>query len=173
MNAKNTMPEAYCDNIGDDEQALSQDDILMNESDILSGLLALGKERDEERNYHKVQIKRNGILMIEFRIRPITEEESHSCWKMATRYAPTKPGQPKVAIETNQAKYRSMLIYTATVDVDRERVWNNRQAKDAFNVLDSVDMIDKVLKAGEKSRVLDIIDDLAGFEDDTEELAKN
>ena len=172
--SKNTVLEMYDDNVASENAPMTQDEILMNEKNILSGMLEAGKATDNGENYRKIQIKRQGKLLFEFRIRPITEDENQTCWRRATKYAQTKPGQPKVAIETNNAKYRSYVIYTATVDEDRAKVWDNKAAKDAFNILDSVEMIDKVLLAGEKSRILDIIDEISGFDEEaTEELAKN
>ena len=171
---KNTTPEAFDENYGMPEEKPTQEQVLMNENDILAGILESGKEADNAENYRKVQIKRRGKLMFEFRIRPISEEENQGCWKQATRYAPTKPGRPKVAIETNPARYRSYVIYTATVDEDRRKTWDNKTAKDAFNILDSIEMIDKVLLAGEKARIIDLISEISGFDDESiEELAGN
>lgn len=174
--AKNTTPEAFDENIAVAENsaaALDKQQILMSESDILQGLLALGNERNDEANYRSIEIKRNGKLLLAFRIRPITEEENQICWRKATKYAGNKPGQPKVAIETDTTKYRSHLIYTATVDEDREKIWNNKEAWKQLNVIQASDLIDRVLLAGEKSRIIDIIDEISGFGEDMEELAKN
>jgi translation initiation factor 1 (eIF-1/SUI1) len=154
-------------------EQLSPERILRTESDILQGLLNLGNDRNEEENYRPVQIRRKGILQLEFRIRPITEEENQTCWRKATRYAPTKAGQPKVAIETNQARYRSYLIYTSTVNEDRAKIWDNKKAQEELGVVEAVALIDKVLLAGEKGKIIDLIDEISGFEDDAEELARD
>ena len=174
----NTTPEAFDDNVTTEAgetpvSAMTADEILMSEGDILAGLLDLGKTKDEATNYRKIQIKRGGVLKLEFRIRPITEDEVQACSRRATRYAPTKAGQPKKPIETNSSLFRSYVIYTATVDEDRKKVWDNKQAQAALGVLQGADMIDAVLLAGEKGRVLDTIDEISGFDDDLEELAKN
>jgi hypothetical protein len=178
MSKNNTTPEAFDDTVvqsdGVTESApMTQEEILMTEGDILAGLLELGKTKDETENYRKIQIKRNGVLKIEFRIRPITEDEVQACSRRATKYAPTKPGQPKKPIETNNALFRSYVIYTATINEDRAKVWENKRAQDALGILQGVDMIDAVLLAGEKSRILDQIDEISGFDDDMDELVKN
>ncbi len=167
----NTSVELYEENTTQDK--LSHDDILMNEYDILQGLIDLGSTKNDEENYRTINIKRNGVLKLSFRIRPISEEENHTCYKHATKYAPSKPGKPKTAIETDPARYRSFLIYTATVNEDRQKVWDNKKAIDALDLLSGVDMIDKVLLAGEKSRVIDVIDEISGFDDSFDENAKN
>jgi hypothetical protein len=172
---KNTTPDDYDVNtyIAEGHEPLTQEKILQTESDILQGLLALGSDRDEAENYRLVQIKRKGVLHLEFRIRPMTEEENQICWRRATRYAGTKTGQPKVAIETNHSRYRSYLVYTATVDEDRAKVWDNKKAWEALGVMEAVALIDKVLLAGEKSKIIDLIDEISGFEDDAEETARD
>ena len=169
----NTTPEYYDDQVEEQAQPLTQEEILMSEQDILAGLLEAGMGRDNEENYRKIQIKRNGRLLFEFRIRPLTEDESLICWRSATRYAPSKFGQPKVAIETNQSKYRAYLIYTATVNEDRAKTWDNKKAQEGVGVFQGVDMIEKVLLAGEKTRILDQIDEISGADEWAEESAGN
>lgn len=169
---RNTMPEAYDENPAGVEK-LSQEEVLMNEKDILKGLIEAGREKDSEANYERIQIKRAGVLKFEFRIRPLSEEESVQCREHATRYAPRKRGQPKQEIETNAAKFRSWLIYAATVDEDRAKTWDNKKAQEALGVLQGVDMIDAVLLSGEKDRIIDRINEISGYGDDLEDTAKN
>lgn len=171
--AKNTMPDNYDESPAGVEE-LSQEEILMNETDILRGLIEAGREKDDESTYETIEIRRAGKLYFRFRIRPITEEESIRCHDQATKFAPRKRGQPKREIETNGAKFRSWLIYVATVDEDRKKTWDNKQAQDALGVLQGADMIDAVLLPGEKDRIIDRINDISGYgDDDMEETAKN
>ncbi len=169
---KNTMPENFDETPAGVEKP-TQEDILMNETALLKGLIEAGKEKDAAENYERIEIRRGGVLKFAFRIRPVSEEESLACHEHATKYAKRKPGQPKQEIETNQAKMRSWLIYTATVDEDRAKTWDNKQAQAAFNVLQGVDMIDAVLLSGEKDRIIDRINDISGYGEDIEETAKN
>ena len=171
MSAKNTTPELY-DEVQSEEK-LSQEEILINENELLAGLLELGGRKDEALSYHKIQIKRNGVVKLEFRIRPVTEDETQSFLKMARKYATTRPGQPKKVIETNNTKLRSLIVYTATVDEDRAKIWDNKSAQTALNILTGWEMVDKVLLAGEKDKVIDKIDEISGFGDDLEETAGN
>lgn len=147
----------------------------MSEGDLLRGLIDAGKEKDSADYYKKIQIRRNCVLKFEFRIRPISEEESLACRERATKFAPRKRGQPKREIETNISQFRSWLIYTATVDEDRKKLWDNKKAMEAFNVLQGVDLIDAVLLSGEKDRIIDEINEISGYGDgdSTEETAKN
>ena len=170
--SKNTMPEAY-DDAPAGVETQRQEEILMNEDAILRGLIEASNEKDSESSYKRVQIRRNGVLKFEFRIRPVSEEESLACHDHATKFAPRKRGQPKREIETNMSKFRSWLIYTATVDEDRAKLWDNKQAQQAFNVLQGVDLIDCVLLSGEKDRIIDRINEISGYSDEADETAKN
>lgn len=170
--AKNTMPDLYDGELSETGEA-SKEDVLMNENELLRGLIEAGNEKDGAGAYEKIQIRRAGKLKFEFRIRPISEEESIACHDHATKFAPRKRGQPKREIETNTAKFRSWLIYTATVDEDRARTWDNKQAQEALDILCGVDMIDAVLLSGEKDRIIDRINEISGYGDDMEETAKN
>lgn len=169
---KNTMPELYDENPAGVEST-KQEEVLMNEGELLRGLIEAGNEKDSESTYRKIQIRRGGALKFAFRIRPVSEEESLACHEHATRFAPRKRGQPKQEIETNVAKFRSWLIYTATVDEDRAKTWDNKKAQEALNVLQGVDLIDAVLLPGEKDRIIDAINEISGYGDDLEETAKN
>ena len=170
---KNTMPEQYDAAEAGVEAPATQEEILMDENAMLRGLIEAGKEKDDESTYRKIQIKRAGVLKFMFRIRPVSEEESIKCHDHATKFAPRKRGQPKREIETNTSLFRSWLIYTATVDEDRKKLWDNKKAQEALNVLQGVEMIDAVLLSGEKDRIIDVINEISGYGDDMEETAKN
>ncbi len=170
--SKNTMPETFDENISN-----TKEDILMNESDILRGLIEAGREKENENAYEKIQIRRGGVLKFEFRIRPLSEDETNACLDHASKFAPRRKGQPKRKIETDSAKFRSWLIYTATVDEDRKKTWDNKQAQEALDILHGVDMIDAVLLAGEKDAVISRIDEISGYGSDDgetpDDTAKN
>ncbi len=173
---RNTTPEAFEDAVeyGEGQSApMSREETLMNEGDILAGMLALGNRKDEAEKYRKIQIKDKGVLKLEFRVRPLTEDEIQTCVRRANKYAPTKPGQPKRVLDTDNSKGRSYIIYTATVDEDRAKIWDNKAAQDALGIFQGVDMVDKILLAGEKSRVLDVIDEISEYDSVAEEQAKN
>lgn len=174
--AKNTMPEEYGENSGGVEE-ITREEVLMNESEILRGLIEAGREKENESSYEKIQIRRGGALKFEFRIRPLSEDETQACLNKATKFAPRKKNQPRQKIETNASEFRSWLIYTATVDEDRKKTWDNKQAQEALGALCGVDMIDAVLLAGEKDAVLERIDEISGYGGDgaetPDDIAKN
>jgi len=158
-----------------EEQEEKRNEILLNENQLLNGLMELANEKEQNTGCEKIQIKRKGAVIIEFRVRPISEDESQDCWRKATKYTPYKKDQPRKALDTDTALYRSYLIYFATVDEDRDKVWDNKQFMAAKQIFKGVDVIDMILNAGEKARVIDIIDRISGFDDDEDlnEQVKN
>ena len=143
------------------------------ENDILKGLLAAANYKTEEDNIHPVEIARNGVVLIKFHIRPLSEEEYQTCKEKNTKYVRNKQLGIKFPEDTNSVRYRSALIYQATIDEDREKIWNNKDAWKELNVLNGIDLIEKTLLAGEKDAVLELVDKISGYTATTEEVAKN
>lgn len=148
------------------------------EGDILKGMLEAAKfQTDEVRN---IEVARGGKVFFTFRIRPLSEGEYEKCRKKHTKYVRNKQLGIKMPEDTNSVKYRSELIYTATVEEDRKKTWDNKQLWEALekmgkgDVLTGTDVIDLVLMPGEKAAIVDQIDDLSGFDNDNlEEVTKN
>ena len=75
-------------------------------------------------------------------------------------------------------KYRAALIYKATINEDKEKLWDNKKIWEALRdkgmpIVSPLDVIDYSLKAGEKDEVIDCIDKLSGYNDNLEEVTKN
>ena len=149
------------------------------EGDILRGVLESAGFAETEDEYKTIEVARKGKVLFTFRIRPLTEEEYEKCKKRNTKYVRNKQLGIKMPEDTNNVKYRSDLIYTATVEEDRKKLWDNRQIWNALtdkgvDILTATDVIDTVLKPGEKAAVVDQIDLISGFEDNNfEEVIKN
>lgn len=149
-----------------------REELLAMEDDLLRGLLMAAKERETETV--TIEIVRKGKVYFHFRIRGLTEQEYNKCREQATKYTINKRlGGLKVPQETNAAEFRSLLIYQATVEEDRRKLWDNKQAWERLGVLSGPELIDKVLLAGEKEAVVNKIDQLSGYEEEFEEVSKN
>lgn len=154
------------------EEKLEQEELLAVEDNILQGLLEAAE--DNETNTQKIEIARNGKVLFSFSIRALTEKEYNNLQDKATKFKKARNlGGVKVAEETNVTRFRSLLIYHATVKEDRKKVWDNKQAWNQLNVLNGPDLIDKVLRAGEKNAVIEKIDEISGYGDDPDEIIKN
>ena len=57
---------------------------------------------------------------------------------------------------------RSWKIYTATIEEDRQRVWNNAQYKQQKGLITPIEVIDSLLRSGDKDAVLAVIDQISG-----------
>ena len=148
----------------------------LHEDDIIQGLLDASDYATEETMH--IEIVRNERLYFAFDIRPLSEEEYNKCKKKYTKYVRNKQLGVKMPEETNTVKYRNALIHTATVQADREKLWDNRKVWKALEdkglqIMNGLDVIEYCLKAGEKEKVLEQIDRLSGYEENIEEVAKN
>lgn len=152
---------------------INKNTVLTYEDDILGGLLAAANYKNAEDEIHPVEIRRNNVLLLKFRIRPLSEDEYVKCKERYTKYVRNKQIGIKVPEDTDTAAYRSALIYQATIEEDRQKVWDNKQAWKQLDVLSGVELIGKVLKPGEKDAVCNRIDEISGYSSALEEVAKN
>lgn len=143
------------------------------EDDILGGLLAAAGFRESAEEIHPVEISREGVVLFKFSIRPLSEDEYHKCKERHTKYTRNRQLGIKFPESTDASSYRSALIYQATVEADRNKVWNNKEAWKRLDVMNGEQLIEKVLKAGEKDRILDSIDQISGYSMTMEETAGN
>lgn len=143
------------------------------EDDILGGLLAAANFQNDEDEIVPIEIARNGVVLLKFRIRPLSEDEYSKCKNRYTKYVRNKQIGIKLPEDTDSVMYRNALIYQATVDEDRAKLWDNKEAWRKLDVINGVELIGKVLKAGEKDAVLEKIDEISGYSSVLEETAKN
>lgn len=154
------------------ENKKEQEELLAVEGDVLRGLL--GAYEDIQDDLTTIEIARKGNLLFSFDIRGLSEKEYNDLQDRATKFKNAKNlGGVKVALETDVTKFRSLLIYHATVPEHRKDLWDNKQAWRQLNVINGPDLIDKILKAGEKSAIIDKIDDISGFGTESSDLVKN
>lgn len=153
------------------------DIIRNNEEDFIKGLIKAAEFPSDETQ--PIEIRRNEQLLFRFTIRPLSSEEYERCRKKHTKYVRNKQLGMKMPEDTNKVKYQSEIIYAATIAEDRKKLWDNRKVWDALNakndrIMNGLDVIECVLKAGEKDKILEAIDKLSGYDSENlEEVAKN
>lgn len=170
----------YEDKTMENEQdELTQEDILATEQDLIDGLLAAVDDKDNVRK--KVEIVRGGKVYFRFEIMGLDEPTYNKCRKQATEYRKVRPlGGMKMPEETDTAEFRSRLIFEATLPDEKlggKKIWEHPSVKKALEakykcLLSGWEIVDKALKAGEKEAVVDLIDDLSGYDSELEETAK-
>ena len=112
-------------------------------------------------------------VVLEFRIRPLSEDEYVKIKKRNTNYKKNKANGLRIAESVDSADYRSELIYEATIEEDRTKIWDRTDAWEKCNVVNGIGLIDVVLKAGEKDAILEKLDEISGFTPSMEDVAKN
>ncbi len=143
------------------------------EDDILGGLLAAAAYKTDDEETAEIEVVRNKQTVFSFRIRPLSEEEYLKARRDNTVYKRNKSVGTRVADHVNTSAYRSQLIYDATVESDREKIWDNKAAWEKLAVVNGIDLIDVVLKSGEKDAIIDKLDEISGYQPTMEETAKN
>ena len=109
----------------------------------------------------------------------LSQSEIQAAAKKATKQIPNPAGPkyPKISGERSTTEYHNNLIYTATVDEDKQRIWGNNDIKQKFNIFDDADCVDILLNAGTKSKIVDEVLKLSGFDGedivDEEDYIKN
>lgn len=145
--------------IGVDTEAMTTE----KEFDLVSGFLKAAEMITEQTQ--NIDITYGDKLLFSFSVHAVTANDIKRARKKATSYMPNPVNKKMPAIEKDVDKviYQSYLIYLATVDADRSKLWDNPDFKAKFNVMEGYELIDKVLPSGVKQRVLDAIDTLSGY----------
>lgn len=151
---------------------LDEDMSAEEEFDIMEGFLKAAEMVESATK--KIEIKRNGKLLLRFRVRAVTGPDMRRAQKAATSYIPN-PKMKKLKVESDRDPviYESYLIYLATVEEDKKKYWDNQKLKEKFDVMQGYELIDKVLLPGEKDAVLDQINILSGYNIDDGEEEEN
>lgn len=133
------------------------------EQNIVDALLGAAAFRTE-RNTATVRIIRDDTELFSFEVGGLTEDEFNRCRKLNTK------NRGKRDEETDWSRYAAQVIYEATSADDKKRIWQNKEAWERFNVASGVDVVNYVLMPAEKSKILETIESLSGFNDDLDNI---
>lgn len=175
-----TLLEEHTEEANVQEIELSEEErknqIRLQEEDWIQGLIEAANYISDDTQH--IEIAREGRVYFAFDIRPLSEDEYDRCKRKHTKYVRNKQFGMKLPEETNSVKYRDALIYTATVEADRAKLWDNKKVWEilrdkGLQIMNGLDVIEYCLKAGEKDKVVECIDALSGYDTNLEEVAKN
>ena len=100
-----------------------------DEKSLVKALLeAADYKTGNEDSIKKIFVKKqSGETLFSFRIRGLSQSEIQAAAKKATKQIPNPAGPkyPKISGERSTTEYHNNLIYTATVDEDKQRIWGN------------------------------------------------
>lgn len=150
-----------------EETPVTTDELLFSESDLLKALT----QNDHLSVTETIEVKFGKSAIFRFRIRPLSEKEWNECRERNTKYKKNRRlGGMKLPEETNTVGYHTLLIYTATVDEDKKKLWDNKNLWNATGALTGTDMVDKLIPyAGKKQAIVERIERLSGYDDESEE----
>ncbi|CAK7059679.1 MAG: hypothetical protein EUB_03433 [Eubacterium sp.] len=161
------------------KQEMDKDEILKNESTLMDALLDAADFAVDEDSWRMIEVPNRKPFS--FTVHPLSEDDIEQCRKDATLMIRNPQGKhlPKIEGTTDYVKLRSLKIYRATIREDQEKLWNNPdlqaqlKVKLGLVVVKPTDVIDAVLKAGQKSQICDIIDEISGFDSGDEVRAED
>lgn len=161
--------DADFDNIEEhkDLDEMSEEEYKQFEGSIVDALLESSKYKDDAKNERLIKIVRNKILMFSFKIHPLNESDFQRARRQNTKH---RNGKDE---ELDVVRYRSNIIFMATCEDDRKKLWNNKDIWIPLNVASGVDAINEILKPGEKAKIIDVIEGISGYNDDIDETMGN
>ena len=144
------------------------------EYDLTKALLEASEYKEAEDNISIVDVKRAGKLLFTVRLHPLSDSDLKLARKKATSYMPNPQGKklPQIEKDFDNAKFKSWLIYLATIEEDQEKIWGNRAIMQKFGLMQPAESIDHLLTAGEKSKMTDEIVTISGFDDEEEAVTE-
>lgn len=159
VNEENVREETFT-------QEETQAQLRTKEEDFIAGMLEAADYKSEE--LVQIDIIRGKKHFFSFNIHALGEQEANQSRKRHTKYVRNKQIGVKFAEETDNAKFRSSLIYHATTEEDRTKLWDNKQVWNGLiakghQIVTALDVIETVLLGGEKDMIIDEINKLSGF----------
>jgi len=155
-----------------------KDYLIQNEDAILQDVAGVLEAMETIIEYKVFEVIRDGKKLFSFRVRGLDDSEFEKCRDQATKVAKDRRlGNLAVPREFNSAKFNSLVVYTATHPDDKKAIWDNKDLWAKADVVTGWQLVDKVLKRGEKEKCIELIESLSGYADEdaesTEETLKN
>lgn len=132
-----------------------------NIADVLLGAAGYLQGKDKKQ---PINIKRGGKTLFTFTMEPLDERTIEKARKQNTK----NKGRRNEEFDGN--RYVAQLIYEATIEEDKQRLWRNREVWDKLNITNGADAVQAILTPAERSRLEEIILDMLGFNEDLSEM---
>lgn len=157
---------------------VKKDSLLEAEDTILRDIGGVLEAMETITEYRPFEVVRDGKKLFSFRVRGLDDEEMERCRDHATKVVKDRRlGSLAVPRDFNVAKFNSLVIYTATHPDDRKALWDNKTLWEKAGAVAGWQVIDKVLRRGEKEAVIELIERLSGYNgeegESLEETLKN
>ena len=147
-----------------------KDYMVQNEDVILQDVAGVLEAMETIIEYKLFEVIRDGKKLFSFRVRGLDDSEFEKCRDQATKVAKDRRlGSLALPREFNSAKFNSLVIYTATHPDDKKAIWDNKNLWAKADVVTGWQLVDKVLKRGEKEKCIELIEELSGYSDEDAE----
>lgn len=138
------------------------------EGDLMGAILRASSYKQDESEQRRINITRNGVVLFQFFVRPLDDEEFKLC---RDKNLKEKSGKFGVRTEKlDRKRFLNQAIYTATVPDEKTgvKLWDFNKAElwPKLSVASGVDAVGAILKPGEKESVYDVIEQISGYTDD-------
>ena len=151
-----------------DINRMNDEELEQVENGLVGALMEAASYLDGADKRRLITIKRYDRVLFKFTIEPITED----VWQKCRRQNLMNRG--KATEELNNSRFLAQAIYEATVDEDKQRLWQNRDVWQKLNVASGVDVVNLVLTPAEKTAIANKLSEISGFDDDgLDDLIKN
>lgn len=144
------------------------------EYDLVASLMEAASYREDKDLITTVEIKRGGKFLFAVNIRPVSDDEVRIARKKATTYMPNPQNRklPKIEKDFNAGIFNAMLIYMATTEEDKTKIWGNRAIMDKYNLVEGYESIDVLLTVGEKTALADKVIEISGMDIEDDEVSE-
>ncbi len=141
------------------------------EYDLLEALLEASEYKNDVENIATVNITKGEKVLFTVRLHPLSEPDVRKARKAATSYVKNQKNKRFVKEEEfNTSTFNSWLIYLATVDEDRERVWDNKGFMKQHGLMQGWESIDKLIPFGKKRQMAELVLEISGMNDEDDEM---
>lgn len=144
------------------------------EYDLVASLLKSANYENDPDLITTIDLCRNGKFLFSFSIHPLGDEEVKRIRKRATSYMPNPANRklPKIEKDFDDGLFNSLIIYAATVDEDKKKIWGNPAIMQKFELTEPHESINKLLTVGEKADISSKVVEISGLEDGKDEVSK-
>ena len=150
-------------------ETMDEETVQEYEGDLMGAILRASGYKQDESEQRRINIKRNGVVLLTFNVRPLDDEEFKTC---RDKNLKEKSGKFGVRTEKlDRKRFLNQAIYMATVADEKTggvKLWDYKKNElwAKLNVASGVDAVGAILKPGEKESVYDVIEQISGYTDD-------
>lgn len=148
----------------------------LSENTLIQRLMEAANYKNDENQWIEIEIVRpkriNGevkkVTLFTFRVRALSDDDVEEAKKRSfvRKYPHATDRLKKKEKVFDEALYQSNCIYTATVEEDKKKIWDNPTFQSQIGEMRGVYTVDLLLKVGEKEMVMDALNMTSAFKED-------